>query len=51
MESQNLCEVAKALINGVVKVGTMEAQQTVLGKPFPLVLVPVDGERVNFIGL
>ena len=51
MESQNLCDVAKSLENGVGKIGTIPEQQTVLGKPFPLVISPSSDDKINFIQL
>ena len=47
----NFCDVAKSLETNLVKFGTIPEQKNVLGKPFPLVLVPVEGEKVNFIQL
>lgn len=49
MEAQNLCDVARSLETSLVKFGTIPEQKEVLGKPFPLVLVPAEGEKVNFI--
>ncbi len=51
METQNLCDIAKSLINGVGTIGTVEAQQTIFGKPFPLVITPVNGDHPTFIQL
>ena len=48
MEDIVLCDVAKSLENDLVKVGNIPEMQIVLGKPFPLVLMPVS-ERINFI--
>jgi len=50
-EAEGLCDVAKSLATGPVELGTIEGQQTVLGKPFPLVLSPAAGVHVNFIRL
>lgn len=49
-----LCDVAKSLISEQVTIGMIEESQVILGKPFPLVLVPKNadkGEKVNFVQL
>lgn len=49
-----LCDVAKSLISDLVTIGMIQESQVVLGKPFPLVLVPKNadiGEKLNFIQL
>ena len=48
MESLNLCEVAKSLENDLIQVGSIPEMQTILGKPFPLILEP-KSEKLNFI--
>ena len=45
----NLCDVAKSLENDIVKIGQLDDQKLVLGKPFPLTLVPAENTHVNFI--
>jgi hypothetical protein len=38
-----------SLENDLICVGTMPGQTTVYGKPFPLVLTPRAGKKLNFI--
>ena len=46
----NLCNVAKALENENIKIGSIPEMQTILGKPFPLV-IESKSEKMNFIQL
>ena len=49
---ESYCDVAKSLVTDMVTIGEMDGQTQVLGKPFPLVLVPVDEKaKLNFIQL
>ena len=45
----SLCDLAKSLETDLVKIGHIDEEREVLGKPFPLTLVPADGAKVNFI--
>ena len=48
----DLCDVAKSLETDLVQIGMIDQSQVVLGKPFPLVLVPQSDQKVvNFIQL
>ena len=44
-------DIAQQLVSGVVRIGSDEAQREQQGKPFPLVLSPVEGETVTFVTL
>ena len=44
-------DIAQQLVTGVVRIGSDEAQREQCGKPFPLVLSPVEGETVTFVTL
>jgi len=48
MENLNLCDVAKSLENDLICIGSIPEMQTVLGKPFPLV-IQCKTETLNFI--
>ena len=50
MEASALCEVAQSLENDLIQIGSIPEMQTVLGKPFPLVLES-RSEKMNFIQL
>ena len=43
-------DIAQQLVSPIVKIGTDEAQRTMQGKPFPLVLSPAE-EGINFVQL
>jgi hypothetical protein len=44
-----LCDLAKSLESDIVKIGHIDEEREVLGKPFPLTLVPADSTKVNFV--
>ena len=44
-------ELFLSLENDLIQVGTMEGQTTVYVKPFPLVLTPRDGKKLNFVNV
>ena len=43
------CELARSLENDLIKIGECPTQRLVLGKPFPFVLSPRDGEVNNIL--
>jgi hypothetical protein len=45
-----LCDLAKSLETDLVKIGHIDEEREVLGKPFPLTLVPATG-KCNFVQL
>lgn len=49
MNRAELCEVALSLENNNVKIGEIPEMQSILGRPFPLVIEPVT--KMNFIQL
>lgn len=44
-----LCDVAKSLETDLIKIGHIDEEREVLGKPFPLTFVPKADTTVNYI--
>ena len=44
-----LCDVAKSLETDLIGFGHEEEGRIVLGKPFPLVIAPKNGQKLNFV--
>ena len=44
-------ELFLSLENELIQVGTLDGQTTVYGKPFPLVLTPREGQKLNFVNV